>query len=568
MGKLATSANNGDFGDFGESTTTPGPGETKPSENNDWGSFDVSKAEPTASTTGDDWGSFATPDPTSTKDTGTAATVTSLASLDSVPTSDDIFGHLVEEIKTPVGRTSSVLTEASSTFNEEEENDVLEKGEKVFRKGQPCTILKVDHGMDPPSYIVRMDDDGREVNTERRRLSRKPQQKKISNTPSPAKGTMPALEEGTPKHRDVGFDDPTPQLNDFGETKQSVTTPPSSVTTPPADDLGEADTPIPAPDAEPIQGDSTYTSEVVSLTTPTPPAKLAVDIEWPELSPERTQTPESPLPSSPDSGPVSPAKSLSDCVDKLIKLERLEEALACRKHLESESEITSINSKLEQTIKAALMDPSKLDEAMQLRKQQQTLQDQLCDENTQKRWMDNTKPTIRYKKLAKKCGSSFKERFPTPLVQLARTSLENALSIQREMVAFSENGGIQQSDLEWVIVHVANQLKTGAAALSEIAESTPQEGVPESHQTKLEKYAKGLKLLRLVGYRAGKLLNDVAVLDKLIPDLSQSWIQIGKVSGALKLSKWVNIPEWEMDNVSKSIPLPELIQTLREQNAT
>eukprot|EP00927_Polykrikos_kofoidii_P064956 TRINITY_DN6075_c0_g1_i1.p1 TRINITY_DN6075_c0_g1~~TRINITY_DN6075_c0_g1_i1.p1 ORF type:complete len:417 (+),score=80.48 TRINITY_DN6075_c0_g1_i1:108-1358(+) len=41
----------------------------------------------------------------------------------------------------------------------------LRKGDKVFRKGQPATIVKVDYEVDPPALVVRMLEDGREVGT-------------------------------------------------------------------------------------------------------------------------------------------------------------------------------------------------------------------------------------------------------------------------------------------------------------------------------------------------------------------------------------------------------------------
>merc|ERR1711964_486619 len=51
----------------------------------------------------------------------------------------------------------------------------------MFREGVACTVLKVVE-MNPPCYLVRMEDDGREVNTERHRLSRKPQKRKVVST--------------------------------------------------------------------------------------------------------------------------------------------------------------------------------------------------------------------------------------------------------------------------------------------------------------------------------------------------------------------------------------------------
>merc|ERR1711971_128886 len=41
----------------------------------------------------------------------------------------------------------------------------LRKGDKVYRKLQPAEIVKVDYEVDPPSLVVRMLDDGREVGT-------------------------------------------------------------------------------------------------------------------------------------------------------------------------------------------------------------------------------------------------------------------------------------------------------------------------------------------------------------------------------------------------------------------
>jgi len=58
----------------------------------------------------------------------------------------------------------------------EEINDDIQKGTVMYRKGRKCTVMKVDRAMDPPSYIVRMEDTKNEVNTERSRLSRLPPQ--------------------------------------------------------------------------------------------------------------------------------------------------------------------------------------------------------------------------------------------------------------------------------------------------------------------------------------------------------------------------------------------------------
>eukprot|EP00928_Gymnodinium_smaydae_P077953 TRINITY_DN6150_c0_g1_i1.p1 TRINITY_DN6150_c0_g1~~TRINITY_DN6150_c0_g1_i1.p1 ORF type:complete len:502 (+),score=124.63 TRINITY_DN6150_c0_g1_i1:102-1607(+) len=41
----------------------------------------------------------------------------------------------------------------------------LRKGDKVYRRGEPAEIVKVDYEVDPPSLVVRMLDDGREVGT-------------------------------------------------------------------------------------------------------------------------------------------------------------------------------------------------------------------------------------------------------------------------------------------------------------------------------------------------------------------------------------------------------------------
>lgn len=54
------------------------------------------------------------------------------------------------------------------------------KGEEIYRKGRPCTVVKVDRSMDPPAYVVRMSDEdpdnpGGEVGTEWMYLSRDPQ---------------------------------------------------------------------------------------------------------------------------------------------------------------------------------------------------------------------------------------------------------------------------------------------------------------------------------------------------------------------------------------------------------
>ena len=65
-------------------------------------------------------------------------------------------------------------------LNQKNENSMGQKvsvpcfkiGEKVYRKGKECRIVKVDHSVSPPFYIVKMESDGAEVNTEASRLSR------------------------------------------------------------------------------------------------------------------------------------------------------------------------------------------------------------------------------------------------------------------------------------------------------------------------------------------------------------------------------------------------------------
>lgn len=41
----------------------------------------------------------------------------------------------------------------------------LRKGDKVFRKGEPAEVVKMDYEVDPPALVVRMLDDGREIGT-------------------------------------------------------------------------------------------------------------------------------------------------------------------------------------------------------------------------------------------------------------------------------------------------------------------------------------------------------------------------------------------------------------------
>ena len=44
-------------------------------------------------------------------------------------------------------------------------------GDKAFRKGKLCQIIKIDFQMHPPSVVVKMLDDNTEVNTEFTHLS-------------------------------------------------------------------------------------------------------------------------------------------------------------------------------------------------------------------------------------------------------------------------------------------------------------------------------------------------------------------------------------------------------------
>merc|ERR1719436_1169763 len=45
------------------------------------------------------------------------------------------------------------------------------KGDRVFRRGLPCTVVHVDHSTDPVSVVVRCED-GREIGTEVHLLER------------------------------------------------------------------------------------------------------------------------------------------------------------------------------------------------------------------------------------------------------------------------------------------------------------------------------------------------------------------------------------------------------------
>merc|ERR1712034_43506 len=82
------------------------------------------------------------------------------------------------------GELIKVTPQAQSQTVKPEEQGFYE-GAHVYRNGRPCTIVKVERDVDPPSYIVRMDD-GLEVNTERERLSLHP--------PRPT-GVTPGLRE-------------------------------------------------------------------------------------------------------------------------------------------------------------------------------------------------------------------------------------------------------------------------------------------------------------------------------------------------------------------------------------
>ena len=50
----------------------------------------------------------------------------------------------------------------------------VRKGERVYRKGKPCTVVDVNYGTDPVHVVVRLED-GREVGTEEALLSREAQ---------------------------------------------------------------------------------------------------------------------------------------------------------------------------------------------------------------------------------------------------------------------------------------------------------------------------------------------------------------------------------------------------------
>eukprot|EP00397_Hematodinium_sp_SG-2012_P064119 GEMP01089933.1.p1 GENE.GEMP01089933.1~~GEMP01089933.1.p1 ORF type:complete len:183 (+),score=37.14 GEMP01089933.1:83-631(+) len=48
----------------------------------------------------------------------------------------------------------------------------IKQGDVVYRKGRKCEVIKVDYSIEPPSLVVRMDDNGAEVGTEIHFVSR------------------------------------------------------------------------------------------------------------------------------------------------------------------------------------------------------------------------------------------------------------------------------------------------------------------------------------------------------------------------------------------------------------
>merc|ERR1712125_169335 len=89
-----------------------------------------------------------------------------------VVSSSSNFVSLVQDGYMPSAQDVGVSM-VSSTGAGTGEEDRLEKGDVVYRKGQACTVIKVHYEEDPPYYEVHVHETGAVVGTERHRLTRR-----------------------------------------------------------------------------------------------------------------------------------------------------------------------------------------------------------------------------------------------------------------------------------------------------------------------------------------------------------------------------------------------------------
>merc|ERR1719192_3122503 len=88
--------------------------------------------------------------------------------------------------------------EASDLFaalvaeKEQDLSSEYEIGEQVMRRGQVCTLMKIDHMINPPSCTVKINATGQTVETEFRFLSKLPKEPENAPIASPS-GSNPVL---------------------------------------------------------------------------------------------------------------------------------------------------------------------------------------------------------------------------------------------------------------------------------------------------------------------------------------------------------------------------------------